>query len=371
MLTVASKTFAVPEIVTGLETCSPIRGLRTRIGGRRSRYERRVIGWSRMIPSPPNTVTGFPLNSRLTPCTVGNCVSVYVSCASRLNIDSDPPPDPNVPDRSTVAMPPSIDRPSSAVPSGMDVPTPAVRSGADGSASRAATAPRQPAVRTVRCAPSRTATLRSRTTPRRRSWWAWGSRSPRRWRTSWASWHCRRLPAHRSSTPSRRTRARPPGRRHDPWSPQPTGWRRSVRSFSSAPSAAGRPGRARGAGLLGVTRLPRSRRGAVRSTRALRRRVRCASPVRGRSLGEHFGSQAVRERRVHLAPRSRAATRSPPGSASQATRSSVSSASSHAWDPGWPRCTSPRWLSTTALRADRPCPRRRAPSANRSPYAGP
>ena len=44
MLTVASKTSAVPEIVMGLETSVPISGRSTRIAGSRSRNDRRVMG---------------------------------------------------------------------------------------------------------------------------------------------------------------------------------------------------------------------------------------------------------------------------------------------------------------------------------------
>ena len=60
------------------------------------------MGWSN---------AGWASSRRATRSTFENCVSVYVSWASRPNMELDPPPDPNSFDRSTVAVPLAMEIP--------------------------------------------------------------------------------------------------------------------------------------------------------------------------------------------------------------------------------------------------------------------
>ncbi len=72
--------------------------------------------------------------------TVGNCVSVYTSCAIRTGIVDGAAPDSKAPLRSTVAIPALTLRPSSAVPAGICERSAAAYSAADGPASSRSTA---------------------------------------------------------------------------------------------------------------------------------------------------------------------------------------------------------------------------------------
>src|SRR5438876_7927495 len=92
------------------------------------------------MPWPEKAVTGWPSSRRFTPCTVGNWLIVYTTWASRIRSDSEPPPESNPPDRSTVAMPSTMFRPKSWVPVGTEVATPAAFSSAEGPARSAVSA---------------------------------------------------------------------------------------------------------------------------------------------------------------------------------------------------------------------------------------
>ena len=69
-------------------------------------------------------------------------MTVKTTCARRIVIESEPPPDSNSELRSTVATPSSIETSMSCVPSGIAVETPAAASTSDGPASSASSAAR-------------------------------------------------------------------------------------------------------------------------------------------------------------------------------------------------------------------------------------
>src|SRR2546430_997551 len=102
-LTVASNTSAVPDTATGLPTCAPMTGLRTVIAGRYPPYIARVCGLC--TGTPPTTVLPWPSIANRTPVTVGNCVSVYTTCAIRSGIAGGLAADSNDELRSAVTPP--------------------------------------------------------------------------------------------------------------------------------------------------------------------------------------------------------------------------------------------------------------------------
>jgi hypothetical protein len=87
-------------------------------------------------------VTPWPSIWNRTPVTVGNCVSVYTTCAIRAGIVDGPAPDSKAELRSAVAIPALTLRPSSAVPAGICERSAAAYSAAEGPASRRSTAAR-------------------------------------------------------------------------------------------------------------------------------------------------------------------------------------------------------------------------------------
>src|SRR5580704_4995425 len=139
-LTVASNTSAVPDTVTGLPTCAPMTGLCTVIAGRYPPYIARVCGLC--TGTPPTTVLPWPSIANRTPVTVGNCVSVYTTCAIRSGITEGLAADSNDELRSAVAIPAEMLRPRSVVPAGICELSPAAFSAEEGPVSRRSSAPR-------------------------------------------------------------------------------------------------------------------------------------------------------------------------------------------------------------------------------------
>ena len=97
----------------------------------------RVRGGSTGTPSPPIAVTWRPSTRKAMRRTDGKAVSVATTCAMREVIESDPPPEENSPERSTLAVPPKMSRSNSRVPEGIAVLSPTERSSAAGPARRA------------------------------------------------------------------------------------------------------------------------------------------------------------------------------------------------------------------------------------------
>src|SRR6266581_2945363 len=115
-------------------------GLCTVIAGRYPPYIARVCGLC--TGTPPTTVLPWPSIANRTPVTVGNCVSVYTTCAIRSGIAVGLAADSNEELRSTVAVPEEMRKPSSVVPAGICERSPAAYSAADGPASRRSSAAR-------------------------------------------------------------------------------------------------------------------------------------------------------------------------------------------------------------------------------------
>ena len=115
-------------------------GLCTVIAGRYPPYIARVCGLC--TGTPPTTVLPWPSIANRTPVTVGNCVSVYTTCAIRSGIAEGLAADSNDELRSAVAIPAEMRRPRSVVPAGICERSPAAFSAAEGPVSRRSSAAR-------------------------------------------------------------------------------------------------------------------------------------------------------------------------------------------------------------------------------------
>src|SRR2546421_8227412 len=119
-------------------------GLRTWTAGRSPPYIARVCGLC--TGTPPTTVLPWPSIANRTPVTVGNCVSVYTTCAIRSGIADGLAADSNDELRSAVAVPAGERTPLHVGAAGGCGGRAAPRSGAPGAGSRGGNAapPRPP-----------------------------------------------------------------------------------------------------------------------------------------------------------------------------------------------------------------------------------
>lgn len=118
-----ANTSASPLTRTLPVSVLPIWGFQTVMAGSTERKSARVIGWGTAIPASRDTVR--PLTRSTTRSTVPNCVSVYVSCASRIHTAAGVAEAAYSALRSTVAVPLAMPSALRADPAGTAVATPA------------------------------------------------------------------------------------------------------------------------------------------------------------------------------------------------------------------------------------------------------